>query len=89
MSAVLANPTKTVRQGAPRLIHSDEELREYTAALFDLTAKTDPTTYEEEAIELLTVLIDRYESQRYPITGAEVWEAGNTGSGRRNRLRKP
>ncbi len=72
MSTALANPTRMVRQGAPRLIHSDEELAEYTAALFDLTAKPDPTPYEEEAIELLTLLIDRYESQRYPVPDAEA-----------------
>lgn len=67
MSTALANPVDMIRQGAPRLIHSDEELAEYTAALFDLTAKADPTQAEEEAIELLTLLVDRYESRRYPL----------------------
>lgn len=71
MSTVLANPTKMVRQGAPRLIHSDEELAIYTAALFDLTAKSNPSADEEDAIELLTLLIDRYESQRYPVPDAK------------------
>ena len=52
MSTVLANPVDMIRQGAPHVIHSDEELAEYTAALFDLTAKADPTQEEEEAIEL-------------------------------------
>ena len=63
-----------IRQGAPHLIHSDEELAEYTAALFDLTAKSDPTPEEEEAIELLTLLIDRYETQRYPLPDVEPAE---------------
>jgi HTH-type transcriptional regulator/antitoxin HigA len=71
MSTALANPAEMIRQGAPHLIHSDEELAEYTAALFDLTAKADPTPDEEEAIELMTLLIDRYESQRYPVPDAE------------------
>ena len=61
MSTALANPTEMIRQGAPRLIHSDEELAEYTEALFELTAKPDPTPDEEEAIELMTLLIERYE----------------------------
>jgi HTH-type transcriptional regulator / antitoxin HigA len=74
MSAVLANPVDMIRQGAPHLIHSDEELAEYTAALFDLTAKADPTQEEEEAIELLTLLVDRYESQRYPLPDVEPAE---------------
>jgi HTH-type transcriptional regulator / antitoxin HigA len=72
MSTGLANPAEMIRQGAPHLIHSDEELAEYTAALFDLTAKADPT--REEVIELLTLLVDRYESQRYPLPDAEPAE---------------
>ncbi|MGD0292226.1 MAG: helix-turn-helix domain-containing protein [Terracidiphilus sp.] len=71
MSTVLANPTEMIRQGAPRLIHSDEELEEYTCTLFELTAKPDPTPDEQEAIELMTLLIERYESVRYPIPEAE------------------
>jgi HTH-type transcriptional regulator/antitoxin HigA len=71
MSTILANPSEMIRQGAPRLIHSDEELAEYTEALFDLTAKPDPTPDEEEAIELMTLLIDRYESKHYPVPEAE------------------
>ena len=74
MSTVLANPVDMIRQGAPHLIHSDEELAEYTAALFDLTAKADPTQEEEEAIELLTLLVDRYEFQRYPLPDVELAE---------------
>jgi HTH-type transcriptional regulator / antitoxin HigA len=74
MSTVLANPVDMIRRGAPHLIHSDEELAEYTAALFDLTAKSDPTPEEEEAIELLTLLVDRYESQRYPLPDVDPAE---------------
>ena len=44
------------------MIHYDEELAEYTEALFELTAKADPTPDEEEAIELMTLLVERYES---------------------------
>jgi len=63
MSAVLANPTEMIRQGAPRLIHTDEELAEYTSTLFELTAKPNPTPDEEEAIELMTLLVERYEQE--------------------------
>ncbi|AEU34404.1 helix-turn-helix domain-containing protein [Granulicella mallensis] len=70
MSTVLANPAEMIRQGAPHLIHSDEELAEYTEALFDLTAKAAPSPEEEEAIELLTLLIERYEMERYPVPDA-------------------
>ena len=71
MSTVLANPAEMIRQGAPHLIHSDEELAEYTEALFDLTAKAAPSPEEEEAIELLTLLIERYETERYPVPDAD------------------
>jgi HTH-type transcriptional regulator/antitoxin HigA len=60
-----------IRQGAPRLIHSDEELAEYTQTLFELTAKSDPKPEEEEAIELLTLLIERYEAEHYPMPEAD------------------
>ena len=71
MSTVLANPAEMIRRGAPRLIHSDVELADYTKALFDLTAKADPTSNEEEAIELMTLLIDRYEQEHYAVPEAE------------------
>jgi HTH-type transcriptional regulator/antitoxin HigA len=70
MSTTLANPADMIRKGAPHLLHSDEELAEYTATLFKLTAKTRLTSEEEEAIELLTLLIEQYESQRYPVPDA-------------------
>jgi HTH-type transcriptional regulator/antitoxin HigA len=71
MSTALANPTEMIRRGAPRLIHNDDELAEYTQALFDLTAKPDPTPEEEEAIELMTLLVERYEQERYSVPQAE------------------
>ena len=71
MSTSLANPTEMIRRGAPRVIHNDEELAEYTEALFELTAKPNPTEDEEEAIELMTLLVERYEQERYPVAEAE------------------
>jgi HTH-type transcriptional regulator / antitoxin HigA len=74
MSTALANPAEMIRRGAPHVIHSDEELEEYTKALFELTAKSDPTREEEEAIELLTLLIERYETENYPVPDADAVE---------------
>jgi HTH-type transcriptional regulator/antitoxin HigA len=59
-----------IRNGAPHLLHTDKDLAEYTAALFTLTAKTDLAPEEEEAIELLTLLIGQYESRRYSVPDA-------------------
>ena len=71
MRAKLGNVAEMIRMGAPRLIQNDEELEEYTEALFRLTAKPDPTPDEEHAIGLLTILVERYESERYPVPDAE------------------
>jgi HTH-type transcriptional regulator/antitoxin HigA len=71
MTVRLSNPAEMIRQGAPRLIRNDEELSEYTQALFELTAKPDPTPEEEEAIELISLLIDHYETEHYPMPEAE------------------
>lgn len=71
MSTVLANPAEMIAHGAPRIIHNDEELEVYTQALFQLTALDRLSSSESEAVELLTLLIDRYERERYPIPVAQ------------------
>jgi HTH-type transcriptional regulator/antitoxin HigA len=71
MSTVLANPAEMIHRGAPHLIHNDDELTEYTRALFGLTGKKKTTRDEDAAIELLTLLIERYEMERYPIPEAD------------------
>ena len=71
MSTILANPAKMIAKGAPRVIHNDAELEEYTKALFQLTALENPSPSEEEAIELLTLLVERYEQEHYPIPAAD------------------
>jgi HTH-type transcriptional regulator/antitoxin HigA len=71
MSTVLANPAKMIARGAPRVIHNDAELGVYTDALFQLTALERPSRSELEAIELLTLLVERYEQEHYPIPAAD------------------
>ena len=71
MSTVLADPAKMIAKGAPHVIHSDDELQAYTEALFQLTALENPSRPETEAIELLTLLIERYEETHYPIPVAD------------------
>jgi HTH-type transcriptional regulator/antitoxin HigA len=71
MSTVLANPAEMIAQGAPRVIHNDAELEEYAEALFQLTAQENPSPVELEAIELLTMLVERYEREHYPIPSAD------------------
>lgn len=71
MSTALANPSEMIRRGAPHLIHSDDELATYTQALFNLTSTADPTRDDEEAIALLSLLIEQYESYTYRIPDAD------------------
>jgi HTH-type transcriptional regulator/antitoxin HigA len=69
-ATVLANPAKMIAKGAPHIIHSDEELEVYTEALFKLTALENPSDSEEKAIELLTMLVQQYEKEHWPISKA-------------------
>ena len=71
MSRVLANPAEMIAQGAPHVIHNDAELKAYTDALFQLTALKSPSRSELEAIELLTLLVERYEEEHHPIPAAD------------------
>ena len=67
MSTVLANPAEMIAHGAPRVIHNDAELEMYTDALFRLTALENPSGSEVDAIELLTLLVERYEQEHYSV----------------------
>jgi HTH-type transcriptional regulator/antitoxin HigA len=71
MVTVLTNPAEMIERGAPHVIHNDEELEVYTKALFSLTSIDHPNTAQAQAIELLSLLIEHYESQRYPIPAAD------------------
>jgi HTH-type transcriptional regulator / antitoxin HigA len=71
MTTLLADPTEMIEKGAPHIIHNDEELEVYTDALFGLTALENVTPAQSEAIELLTLLIERYEQEHYSIPAAD------------------
>jgi HTH-type transcriptional regulator/antitoxin HigA len=71
MSTILPNPAEMIAHGAPRVIHNDAELEVYTDALFQLTALENPSASEIEAIELLTLLVERYEQAHHPIPAAD------------------
>jgi HTH-type transcriptional regulator / antitoxin HigA len=71
MSAILADPAAMIANGAPRVIHNDVELEAYTGALFQLTALENPSRDQVEAMELLTLLVERYEQEHYPVPAAD------------------
>lgn len=62
---------KMIAKGAPPVIHNDAELAAYTEVLFRLTSLARPSSSEEDAIELLTLLIERYEETNFPIPSAD------------------
>lgn len=70
MATALANPAEAIRQGAPHVIHNDAELEHYTSQLFELSEIAKPSPFDLEAIELLGVLIEKYEAERYPLPAA-------------------
>jgi HTH-type transcriptional regulator / antitoxin HigA len=72
MKTLLANPAEMIAQGAPRVVHNDRELAMYTEALFQLTSLEKPSQAEAEAIELLTLLVDRYEQSHYSLPKADA-----------------
>jgi HTH-type transcriptional regulator/antitoxin HigA len=74
MATVLANPAKMIERGAPHLIHSEEQLEAYTKALFRLTTLAKPTSSQLDAIDLLTLLIERYEEENYKLPSASPVE---------------
>jgi HTH-type transcriptional regulator/antitoxin HigA len=71
MRTLLADPAEMIKQGAPHVIHNDEELETYSAALFRLTALERPSSSQVEAIELLTLLVERYEQEHYSIPASD------------------
>jgi len=54
-----------IERGAPHLIRNEEQLENSTKAIFRLTEIPNPTPSQVEAIELLTLLIERYEEEHY------------------------
>ena len=59
-----------IERGAPHLIRSEKQLAAYTKSLYKLTSESRPTAAQVEAIELLTLLIERYEEEHYSIPKA-------------------
>jgi hypothetical protein len=78
MNTVLADPAKMIAKGAPHVMHNDKELEVYTNALFQLTALEDPSSAELEAIELLTLLVERYRLGSYAAANHSKWIGGRS-----------
>jgi HTH-type transcriptional regulator/antitoxin HigA len=69
---------------APRVITSDAQNERYISALLELEKKDRLSAKERDFAELLTVLIEAYEKEQYPVRSAspvevlvELMEANN------------
>jgi HTH-type transcriptional regulator/antitoxin HigA len=59
---------------APKVITSETQHKQYVSALLDLERRKRLTAEERSYAELLTVLIDSYEEEHYPIRAASPVE---------------
>ncbi len=62
--------TKLLRKTLPTVIHSDEQNERYIRLLENLSSRDDLSPEEEELGELLTVLIENFESKHYQLKPA-------------------
>jgi HTH-type transcriptional regulator / antitoxin HigA len=61
---------------SPKVIHSEKENESYTQALYELDQRSAKLTRaEKELAELLTLLIEDFESKRYELPRAKPLEA--------------
>jgi len=72
MTAVLEKPD--VLDGVPKIITSDAQNDRYVAALLELERRGHLTPAEKNLAEVLTLLIEVYEEERYPIRSASPVE---------------
>jgi HTH-type transcriptional regulator / antitoxin HigA len=62
--------SRLLRETLPTVIKNEAQNETYIAQLEKLTFTEDPTVAERELAELLTVLIEQFESEHYQLKGA-------------------
>jgi HTH-type transcriptional regulator / antitoxin HigA len=72
MTGVLEKPD--ILDGVPKVITSDAQNDRYVAALLELERRGHLTLAEKNLAEVLTLLIEAYEEERYPIRSASPVE---------------
>jgi HTH-type transcriptional regulator / antitoxin HigA len=77
MSAMTANPAyaELLAKVLPRVIHTEEENEDYTAALYELEQNhADLAPEERDLADLLTLLIEDFEEKHYQLPKAAPLE---------------
>lgn len=62
-----SNYAELLSKTLPRVIHTDAQLEEYTGALLELDELDQPSREERELADLLTTLIEHYETAKYSL----------------------
>ncbi len=70
MSAVATDYGALLAEAKPEVVHKDELNRAYLERLESFLGRNDLTAAEEKLVELLTLLISKYETERYKIDAA-------------------
>ncbi len=70
MSAVATDYGALLAEAKPEVVHKDELNRAYLQRLESFLGRNDLTAAEEKLFELLTLLISKYETERYKIDAA-------------------
>jgi HTH-type transcriptional regulator/antitoxin HigA len=70
MSALETDYGSLLSETKPEVIHDEGQNDRFVARLEGLTSKQVVTPAEEKLIELLTVLIENFEAQHYPVQGS-------------------
>ncbi|MCC6364853.1 MAG: hypothetical protein IT165_15135, partial [Bryobacterales bacterium] len=66
---------KLLAQFKPRPIHTPEDCEKLTALLMELDDRENPTPEEQELAAVLTILIEKFEEQNYPLPEVPPHEA--------------
>lgn len=64
-----------VRMSLPHVIRTEKENEHYAAMLYSLDKKVNPSPAERELADLLTVLIEQFEENRYSLKSASPIES--------------
>lgn len=70
MNALAIDYGALLSETKPEVIHGEQQNAEFIAKLEELTSLEHVTPAQRKLIELLTVLVEHYESKHYPVPNA-------------------
>ena len=70
MNALAVAYAELLSETRPEVIRAEKQNQEYIARLEELTSKQNVTAAEDKLIQLLTVLVEKFEDSHYPVPNA-------------------